>query len=94
MASYKKIGTVQTVCQILVYLSNQKEPVTGLTVAESLGIPQPTVMTHLATLEAERFVERSGDSYVLGQGAAILHARRKSYLTSELTRLSEQAAVL
>jgi len=94
MPNYKRIGAVDVTCRILRHLSQQTQPVSGMDISEALNIPQPTVMTHLATLADHSFVEAQGERYVVGQGIAVIHARRKAYLSVVANSVNKQTAEL
>ena len=86
MKTYRQIGSVKTAIEILRFLSEQGESVSGVETAKALDIPQGTAMCHLATLEAEGFVERTGSLYEIGQGAALLWTRRKALLELKISK--------
>jgi len=86
MKTYRQIGSVKTAIEILRFLSEQEQSVSGGEVAKALDIPQGTAMCHLATLEAVEFVERAGNLYELGQFSALLWARRKDLLESRIAK--------
>jgi len=88
MKSYKHIKSLQIGLEILRFLSEQTELVSGGEVAKALDIPLDTCMRQLSTLEAAEFAARAGNLYELGQFAALLWARRKSILQE---RISEGA---
>jgi DNA-binding IclR family transcriptional regulator len=94
MPNYKRIGAVDVSCRILRHLSQQTQPVSGMDISEALNIPQPTVMTHLATLADHSFVEAQGERYVVGQGIAVMHARRRAYLSAVSDNVSKQVEEL
>lgn len=89
MKSYRRIAAVKTAIEILRFLSDQDEPVAGIEIAKALDIPQGTAMCHLATLEDEGFVERTGDSYGLGQDIAVMWAKRKALLETKINRCTQ-----
>lgn len=92
--SYKRIGAVKTTINILRFLADQREPVSGLAISQSLNIPHGTAMCYLASLEDERYARRIGEHYELGQDAAILWTRRKARLRTIINNSEEQLAEL
>ena len=89
MKSYRRIAAVKTAIEILRFLSDQDEPVSGAEIAKALDIPQGTTMCHLATLEDEGFVGRTSDSYELGQDVAVMWAKRKALLELKINRYTQ-----
>ena len=89
MRSYKQIKSVGLAVEILRFLSEQTELVSGGEVAKALDIPLGTAMCHLVTLEAAEFVERSGNLYELGQFSALLWVRRKALLEAKIAKSSK-----
>jgi DNA-binding IclR family transcriptional regulator len=87
MTTYKKIAAVSTTTRILNYLADQREPISGKYIAEAVGIPQGTTMCHLATLEDVNFVQRVGEHYEIGQGLAMIWARKKAAFQASIARL-------
>lgn len=87
MATYKKIAAVTTTARILNHLADQREPISGKEIADALGIPQGTTMCHLATLEAVNFVGKVGEHFEIGQALAMIWARRKASLQSNVSKL-------
>jgi len=83
--TYKQIKSVRLTIEILRFLSEQKDFVSGGEVAKALDIPLGTAMCHLCTLEAEKFVERAGNLYELGQFSALLWVRRKALLEEKIS---------
>ncbi|NDY74461.1 IclR family transcriptional regulator [Desulfobacter hydrogenophilus] len=72
---------------IIRFLSEQRQPVPGVEVARAVSIPSGTAMCHLVTLEDDRMVRRVGEHWELGDGMAILWARRKSQIESGIDRM-------
>lgn len=71
MKSYRRIKGFQRGIEILRYLANQGEPVSGPDIAESMRMPYSTVMCHLATAEDEGLVRATGDCWEIGIGMSI-----------------------
>ena len=94
MTTYKRIEAVKRTGEILKYLANQKEPVSGADVAKAVDLQGGTVMCHLATLEDLGFVERIGDRVRLGMGVAMLWARVKSSLEADRANIDENLTKL
>ena len=89
MTSYKRIGAVKITINILRFLADQREPVTGLEVAKGLGLAHGTVMCYLATLKDGQCVTDIGDKYEIGQGIAYIWARYKANLEGKINRLTD-----
>jgi len=94
MSTYKRIAAVETALRLLEFLAHQKTPVPGPAVAEALGIPYATAMCHLVTLEDARFARKVGDGYELAMNAALLWARKKSMLHTDIERAERDLARL
>ncbi len=82
MKTYKRINAVKTAVEIIKYLSDRREPVSGADAAEALEMQYGTCMCHLVTLEDAGIVRRIGEHWELGDGMALLWARRRSKLLS------------
>lgn len=89
MGTYKRISAVKISVDIMRFLADQRDPVSGNDIAAGVGIKYGTVMCHLATLEDERFARRINgvDAFVLGQEAALLWSRCKSNLQANKDRI-------
>ncbi len=87
MTTYTRIAAVEKTIQVLRFLADQKEPVSGRAVALALDIPVGTTMCHLVTLEDQRMVRRIGEHWELGDGMAIFWARRKAQLEVGIARM-------
>jgi DNA-binding IclR family transcriptional regulator len=85
--SYTRIAAVAKTAQILKFLAEQKEPISGAEVAKAINMPVGTVMSHLATLQDEGFVKGIGDRFEVGMGAALLWAKVKSNLEGQRDRI-------
>lgn len=92
--SYRRIKAVDTTFEILEYLAECREPVTGSRVAEDLDIPFPTVMCHLASHHDRGYVQVIGDQYRLGMKLAVFWARMKSMKEIELQGVEQDLAEL
>ena len=90
MTTYRRIGAVTTTIAVLRHLAEQREPVSAADIAKMLEIQYGTAMCHLATLEDERFVRRIGECWELGDGLAVLWARRKAQLEGNIIRSRSQ----
>ena len=90
MKSYRRIKTVKPTVDILIFLSNQREPVTSQQISSALGVKYDTIMCYLSSLEDVRFVRRIGDCFELGQDAALLWSRRKAKLESIIAKSTEE----
>lgn len=82
--TYKRIEAVRVSINVLRFLADQKEPVSGQDISRSLEMPHGTVMCHLATLEEERLVRSVGGAWELDMGLAMFWARKKAMLESRI----------
>lgn len=89
MTTYKRIEAVRKAGEVLKYLANQKEPVTGPQIAQAVNLAVGTTMCHLATLEDLGFVQTIGDRFRIGMGLALVWARAKSNLEAERERIDK-----
>jgi DNA-binding IclR family transcriptional regulator len=94
MSTYKEIKPCKMTGQILVFLSEQRDPVSGMEVSRALGFKYGTVMCYLATLEDMRFARRVGEYYELGQAAAMLWARKKTKIETRIETNQRELAEL
>lgn len=85
-SSYRRIEADNKVCEILKFLGNQKTAVTGPDVAQAVGLPTGTVMCHLVTLADHGFVQQVGDGWLIGMGLALIWARVKSNMETNIER--------
>ncbi|MCP3942194.1 MAG: hypothetical protein GY710_12010 [Desulfobacteraceae bacterium] len=92
--TYKRIKSVFTTFEILEYLSDCREPVTGSQIATDLDQPFQTVMCHLASHMDKGYVQTIGDKYKIGMKLAVFWARMKSSKESELQDVQGQLQVL
>jgi DNA-binding IclR family transcriptional regulator len=90
MTTYKRIGAVKTTLNILRFLSDQKEPVSGRQIAAALAMPHGTVMCYLASMEDGQCVSSIGDKYEIGQGVAYIWARYKANMEGKINRLTNE----
>lgn len=90
MTTYKRISAVKTTLNILRFLSDQKEPVSGKEIAVAIGMPHGTCMCYLASLEDEKCVRSIGDRYELDQTIAYIWARYKANLEGKIGRLIDE----
>lgn len=88
--SYRRIESLTKGLEILEYLAEQKEPVSGPDIARAVGLPVGTVMCHVITLEEKNHVQRIGDRFRLGMMMAILWARVKSNLETQRERIDQE----
>ena len=88
--TYKRISAVSTTAEVLRFLADQREPVTGQAVSQALGISYGKIMCHLATLDDEQYVRRVGECWELGQMPAYLWARYKSRLEGRIGAMTDE----
>ncbi len=89
MKTYKRIEAVRKAGEILKFLANEKEPVSGQEIARAVNIPAGTVMCHMITLEELGFVVSVGERFNLGMALALMWARVKSTLEGEKERVEK-----
>jgi len=94
MATYKVIKPIVAAGEVLKFLAEQREPISGREVERALCIPYGTVMCYLATLESIRFVRKVGEYYELGHDAAMLWAKKKVQLETKMERNQRELAEL
>lgn len=90
MKSYRKIKSVALSNAVLKFLAEQKYPVSGREVAEGVDAKYDTVLCHLVTHEADLFVERDGEKFKLGQGAALLWSRKLAHLKTVISKSEDE----
>lgn len=88
--TYKILQSPMTSYSVLLFLADQREPVSGKEVARAMNIPYGTAMCHLETLVHVRFARRVGGAYELGQEAALIWARKKSQLEAKVDRCKRE----
>ena len=94
MKTYRRINAVRTTIEIINYLSDQREPVSGADTAGALNMQYPTVMCHLVTLEDAGIARRVGENWELGTGMALFWAKKKSRLKSERDTINNLLSAL
>lgn len=94
MKSYRRIKAVSLSNAVLKFLADQKRPVSGKEVAEGVDAKYDTVLCHLATHEDDLFVERVGEYFKLGQGAARLWARKQAHLKALINKSEDELTEL
>ena len=67
------IRAVDRVCDLLDTLRAAAGPLTLTEVAETINLPKSSTLRYLASLEARRYVLRSGDTYQLGSAFQPVH---------------------
>ncbi len=92
--TYKRIKSVFTTFEILEYLSDCREPVTGSQIANDLDQPFQTVMCHLASHQDKGYVQTIGDKYKIGMKLAVFWARMKSAKESDLQGIQDDLQAL
>lgn len=90
MKTYRRVDSVKKAVGILRFLAEQRGPVSGAEVSRAVELPVGTVMCHLVTMEDDRMVRRIGDHWELGDGMAVLWARRKAQLEGGIQRMRNQ----
>jgi len=90
LKTYKQIAAVKTSFSILDHLKIQERPVSGAEVAQELGLPHATVMSHLATLEEIGAVERIGETYRVGFKLATFWIEAKKNLEAQRVEIDRK----
>ncbi len=90
MATYKRIKAVNITVQILRFLADQREAVTGKEISRALNMSHGTVMCYLATMMDERLVVVSGEYYELGSELALFWSRRKAKLENIISKSQQE----
>jgi DNA-binding IclR family transcriptional regulator len=90
MKTYRRIEAVGKAIKIIQFLADQRGPVSGAEVSRAVALPVGTVMCHLVTLEDSRMVRRIGEHWELGDGMAVLWARRKAQLEGGIQQRRNQ----
>lgn len=93
-SSYTRIGTYKITNQILMFLSEQKMPVTPQEIVLAVDLPLGTVMSHIATMEDIRWVRRIGNTYELDMAIALFWARKKAVLAGRIARDTDELTKL
>jgi DNA-binding IclR family transcriptional regulator len=88
--SYRRIKAVKPTIEILIFLSNQKGPVSGQDIAQGAGLKYDTAMCYLASLEDYRFVRKTCEFYELGQEASLIWSRRQAQLKTIIQRATDE----
>ena len=94
MTSYKKIGQLKFAKQVIDFLADQREPVSGKEVARALDANYNTVMCYLATLDELRWARKIGGDYELGHEFALYWAKKKTQNESKIERIQRELAEL
>ncbi|MBE0598976.1 MAG: helix-turn-helix domain-containing protein [Desulfuromonadales bacterium] len=89
MKSYKQIAAVKTSFRVLDLLRSQGRPVSGAEVAQALGLPHATAMSHLTTLEDLQVVRRAGDVFEIGPEMAIYWAEIRKRLETKRAQIDQ-----
>ena len=90
MTSYKRIGALKTGNNILRFLSDQKQPVSGKEISLALDIKYDTTMCYLASLEDVQYLRQTKGKYEIGQGIAYIWARYKANIEGRINRLTNE----
>ncbi|HBI16246.1 MAG TPA: IclR family transcriptional regulator [Desulfobulbaceae bacterium] len=90
MTTYRRIAAVKTAIEILRFLAEQKQAVSGQDIAVAVDAPHGTVMCHLATLEDERLVRCVGGAWEFDLGMSFFWAKRKAMLEGRIARDSAE----
>lgn len=94
MKSYHRIKSITKACEILEFLSEQREPVSGKEIAKAHFMPFGTAMCHLKTLEYAGFIKKEGEGFTLGLRLAVFWARTKSLLENQRTEIDKSLKTL
>ncbi|MBW2606385.1 MAG: helix-turn-helix domain-containing protein [Deltaproteobacteria bacterium] len=90
MKSYRRIRSLQKAIEILQYLAEQSNPVSAYNIADFVGLPYGTLMTHLVTFEDAGFVRKVGEKWELGFSVALIRAKIKKNLEVERDEINRK----
>lgn len=87
-----RIRAVDRVCDLLDALAESNEPIALAELAKACQLPKTSAFRYLATLEARRYVERTGDGtdYRLGFGLLALQSSHLETLTEKARPILER----
>lgn len=88
--SYKRVAALKKGLDILEYLADQKEPVSGNIIATAINMPYDTAMCHLATLGDAQFIRQIGEKFELGPKNSFIWARYRARLGSKISALTHE----
>ncbi len=94
MSTYRRNNSAGTTIEMLRFLAEQRDPVSGKAVADALRMPYGTTMGYLATLDDCGMVRKIGDAYELGMGMAMFWAKTKARKEAERQRIADDLAAL
>jgi len=92
--SYRRIGAVRTAMDVLEQLAQCNDLVTGKQLAEQMGLPYGTVMSHLATLCDGGYVIQVGEGYRIGARMSLFWVRTKAELEAKRSILDQALSIL
>ncbi|MCP4215153.1 MAG: helix-turn-helix domain-containing protein [bacterium] len=92
--SYRTVAAVRTSYLVVDFLSRQGGPVTHTAVQDGLGIPEGTVLSHLATLSEIGVVKEEHGLWSPGIKLALYHQRYKTRKEVELGRIEAELRML
>lgn len=94
MTTYKRIGALRIGNNILRFLSDQKQPVSGKEISLALDMKYDTAMCYLATQEDIGNVRQIGECFELGMNTAMFWAKIKSKKEAEKQNMNRELELL
>ncbi|CAN2041047.1 IclR family transcriptional regulator [Candidatus Magnetomoraceae bacterium gMMP-15] len=89
--SYSRIDSIYKCFDILRFIRDSRKAVSGKHIANEIGYPQATVMSHLATLEDLNVIKECGGGlYELGMELALFWAKMKARKEHEKERVIKE----
>lgn len=92
--SYTPVQSDYKFIDIIEHLLQQTGPVTGTQIAKALGLPHPTVMSHLVVAVDRKWVKTSGDLYEPGLRLMGMYSAYKMGLIGQRDDLDKKIALL
>lgn len=94
MKTYPLIDTALKAVRILKYIGSRVEPVSADEISARFDLKYSSVMTYIATLEAEQMIVKDGSGYVPGMEAARIYAMRRSILNKKQDAINAEKTLL
>jgi len=94
MKTYHRIRAVQKACEIIRFISDNREPASVYDIVDFTGMSYSAVMQYLTTLEDQGFVISDGDKWNIGPFMAIVFVRFKKELNSHLDTVNALIKIL
>ncbi len=92
--TYNPVNSDHKVIDIVEYLHQQTGPVSGSQIAKALGMPIPTVMSHMVVLLQRKWVNAQNGLYEPGLRLAGMYSAYKMGLIGQRDEIERKIAVL